>query len=45
MILNVTYCVDTKVNDNLFENTVTGSPELCAVHLFLAFFAYLFIPI
>lgn len=31
---NVTYCVDTKVNNNLFENTGTGSPELCAVRFF-----------
>lgn len=38
---NVTYCVDTKVNNNLFENTGTGSPELCAVRFFFALFAYL----
>lgn len=31
MTLNITYCVDTKVNNNLFDNTDTGSPEPCAV--------------
>lgn len=42
---NVIYCFDTKVKNNLSENTGTGSPELCALRFFVAFFAYMYLSI